>query len=175
MLFCLLSVFSSTQCLGVLMTFFWAFGYRRRAFRYIFARQTGVGIWGWDLGTGSGNGIWERDQELGMESNLVPVPETRSRPRNSFPSPKLVPVPKTRSRPRNSFPSPKLVPDLLAKDAAPIPNAEGWKWCFFTIDFCDSHKAMPYVIYVSPFQGSILYFLQKKVNILWFSPKKVLL
>ena len=50
----------------------------RRAFRYIFARQTGVGIWGRDLGTGSGNGIWERDQELGMESNLVPVPKTRS-------------------------------------------------------------------------------------------------
>ena len=63
----------------------------------------------------------------------------------------------------------------LAKDAAPIPNAEGWKWCFFTIDFCDSHKAMPYVIYVSPFQGSILYFLQKKVNILWFFQKNTIL
>ena len=44
----------------------WAFRRSRRAFRYIFARQTGVGI-------------WERDQELGMESNLVPVPESRSR------------------------------------------------------------------------------------------------
>ena len=70
-----------------------AFRQSRRAFRYIFARQTGVGIWERDLGTGPGigNGI------------------------------------KSRSRPRNSFPSPKLVPDLLAKDAASIPNAKGMR------------------------------------------------
>ena len=80
---------------------------------------------GRDLGLGSGNGIWERD--LGTGPGIGNGIKSRSRSRNSFPSPKLVPVPETRSRPQNSFPSPKLVPDLLAKDAASIPNAKGMR------------------------------------------------
>ena len=45
----------------------------------------------------------------------------------------------------------------LAKDAAPIPNAVGLlkiKFPFSTFNF-QFHKAMPYAIYVSPFQGSL--------------------
>ena len=43
----------------------------------------------------------------------------------------------------------------LAKDAAPIPNAWGdGNDVFFIRRIILFHKAMPYAVYVSPFQGS---------------------
>ena len=53
------------------------------------------------------------------------------------------------------FPNPNS--HYLAKDAAAIPNAVGLlkiKFPFSTFNF-QFHKAMPYAIYVSPFQGSL--------------------
>ena len=61
-----------------------------------------------------------------------------------------IPSKKSRPRPRALFPFP------LAKDAAPIPNALGdVNDVFFIRRIVLFHKAMPYAIYVSPFQGSL--------------------